>query len=323
MIKVFRISDLIKYFIRILIPIIILLIIMQVVSNQNLSKQVGSSIKQEALLNSISSTITQIEVVNNEENTSKKDRSLIFLSELALASNLKEIENKNEEQDLQSETKEVAEEKVNEARTDVTTEVIDSGVNPRVTNNYNGILINNMSDHELTDEIMIPDIEVNKSKVIIYHTHTCESYTPTEKFNYQASGNYRSVDLNYSVARVGDELDAQLSLFGIQVIHDKTYHDHPAYSGSYSRSLVTAQRCLENNPDTDIVIDLHRDAIADASYAPKVKIGEEYASQLMFVMGGLNENWVQNLKFAIKVMQKANELYPRTFQTINFKKFRI
>ena len=323
MIKVFRISDLIKYFIRILIPIIILLIIMQVVSNQNLAKQVESSIKQEALLNSISSTITQIEVVNNEENTSKKDRSLIFLSELALASNLKEPENKNEEQDLQSETKEVAEEKVNEAKTDVTTEVIDSGVNPRVTNNYNGILINNMSDHELTDEIMTPDIEVNKSKVIIYHTHTCESYTPTEEFNYQASGNYRSVDLNYSVARVGDELDAQLSFFGIQVIHDKTYHDHPAYNGSYSRSLVTAQRCLENNPDTDIVIDLHRDAIADPSYAPKVKIGEEYASQLMFVMGGLNENWVQNLKFAIKVMQKANELYPRTFQTINFKKFRI
>ncbi len=316
MIKVFRISDLIKYFIRILIPIIILLIIMQVVSNQNLAKQVGSTVKQEALFNSISSTITQMEVVNKEENTSKKDRSLIFLSELALASNLKESENKNEEQDLQSETKVVAEEKVNEARTDVTTEVIDSGVNPRVTNNYNGILINNMSDHELTDEIMTPDVEVNKSKVIIYHTHTCESYTPTEKFNYQASGNYRSVDLNYSVARVGDELDAQLSLFGIQVIHDKTYHDHPAYSGSYSRSLVTAQRCLENNPDTDIVIDLHRDAIADASYAPKVKIGDEYASQLMFVMGGLNENWVQNLKFAIKVMQKANELYPGLFKPL-------
>ena len=289
---------------------------MQVVSNQNLAKQVGSTVKQEALFNSISSTITQMEVVNKEENTSKKDRSPIFLSELALASNLKESENKNEEQDLQSETKVVAEEKVNEARTDVTTEVIDSGVNPRVTNNYNGILINNMSDHELTDEILTPDIEVNKSKVIIYHTHTCESYTPTEKFNYQASGNYRSVDLNYSVARVGDELDAQLSLFGIQVIHDKTYHDHPAYSGSYSRSLVTAQRCLENNPDTDIVIDLHRDAIADASYAPKVKIGDEYASQLMFVMGGLNENWVQNLKFAIKVMQKANELYPGLFKPL-------
>ena len=322
MIKVFRISDLIKYFIRILIPIIILLIILQVVSNQNLAKQVESSMNQEALLDSISSTVTQIEIVENNEETDKqkenKKNDLIFLSELALASNLKEREKSdNEEQGLQTENQKVEEKKeVTQARTDVKTEVIESGVNPRVTNEYNGILINNMSDHELTEEILTPNIEINKSKVIIYHTHTCESYTPTEQYYYEASGNYRSIDLNYSVARVGDELDAQLSSLGIQVIHDKTYHDHPAYSGSYSRSLITAQNCLAANPDTDIIIDLHRDAIADPNYAPKVKIGEEYASQLMFVMGGLNENWVQNLKFAIKVMQKANELYPGLFKPL-------
>lgn len=320
MIKVFRISDLIKYFIRIIIPIIILSIILQIVSNQNLAKQVESSIKQEALLNSISSTVTEIEIVENNEETQKENKKndLIFLSELALANNLKQQgKSDTEEQDLQTETKEASEEKVvTQAKTDVTTEVIESGVNPRVTNEYNGIQINNMSDHELTEEILTPDIEINKSKVIIYHTHTCESYTPTEQYYYEASGNYRSIDLNYSVARVGDELDAQLSALGIQVVHDKTYHDHPAYNGSYSRSLITAQNCLTANPNTDIVIDLHRDAIADPNYAPKVKIGEEYASQLMFVMGGLNENWVQNLKFAIKVMQKANELYPGLFKPL-------
>ena len=109
--------------------------------------------------------------------------------------------------------------------------------------------------------------------------------------------------------------------YGKTVIHDKTYHDYPSYNGSYSRSLVTAQNILSSNQDTDIVIDLHRDAIADETYSPKVKIGNEYVSQLMFVIGSdgagsEHKNWVQNLKFAIKVQKKANELYPGLFKPI-------
>ena len=78
---------------------------------------------------------------------------------------------------------------------------------------------------------------------------------------------------------------------------------------------------VNSNQDADIVIDLHRDAIADETYGPRVKIGDEYVSQLMFVMGtdGANSehtNWLQNLKFAIKVQQKANELYPGLFKPI-------
>ena len=164
-------------------------------------------------------------------------------------------------------------------------------------------------------------LEINKKKVIIYHTHTCESYTPTEQNNYEASGSFRSTNLNYSVARVGDELENQLKAYGIEVIHNKVLHDYPAYNGSYSRSLNTIQNIVNENSDVDIVIDLHRDAIADAAYAPKVKIGEKYASQMMFVMGSnvankVHENWNQNLKFAIKLQSKANELYPGLFKPI-------
>lgn len=59
----------------------------------------------------------------------------------------------------------------------------------------------------------------------------------------------------------------------------------------------------------------------DSSYAPTVKIGEEYAAQLMFVVGGngstiKHEEWEQNLKFAVKVQEKANELYPGLFKPI-------
>ena len=167
----------------------------------------------------------------------------------------------------------------------------------------------------------VENLDINKTDIMIFHTHTCESYTPTENFQYVASGNFRTIDLNYSVARVGDTLSEQLISYGYNVIHDKTYHDYPAYSGSYGRSMATVENLLLTHPGTDIIIDLHRDAIGDTTYAPSVKIGDEVVSQLMFVIGtnggGLEHpNWQQNLQFAVKVQQKANELYPGLFRPI-------
>ena len=151
---------------------------------------------------------------------------------------------------------------------------------------------------------------------MIFHTHTCESYTPSEKYQYKQTGNYRTTDRNFSVVRVGRELDRQLQNYGYNVIHSETYHDYPSYTGSYENSYKTVTNLLQKNKNTDIVIDLHRDAISDYSYAPTVKIGEEYVAQLMFVIGGNiskeHPNWQQNLKFAVKIQQKANEMYPRS-----------
>ena len=118
-----------------------------------------------------------------------------------------------------------------------------------------------------------------------------------------------------------------LTSYGHNVIHNKTFHDYPAYTGSYGRSLKTVSGILSQNKDTDVVIDLHRDAIGDDSYAPKVKIGDEYAAQIMFVIGtnegGLyHPNWNQNLKFAVKVQQKAEEMYPGLFKPMMVTKSR-
>ena len=207
---------------------------------------------------------------------------------------------------------------IKQAEENVKTEVVSNNVNPRYNYDYNGIKIYNSTKYKLTNEMLdISNFSVNKDKILIYHTHTCESYTPTEKYNYQQTGNFRTTDLNFSVARVGEELKKQLESYNIKVVQNKTYHDYPSYNGSYSRSLTTANNMLNENKDADIVIDLHRDAIADSSYAPKVKIGDEYVSQMMFVIGtdianSANSHWNENLKFAVKVQQKANEMYPRT-----------
>lgn len=211
---------------------------------------------------------------------------------------------------------------VQHADTNLNTKVIDSIVPNTYTNSYDGVDIKNGTDYTLTDEILNPSgLEYNKSDVIIFHTHTCESYTPTEAYSYEESGTFRTIDLNYSVSRVGDSLTDQLTSYGFNVIHNKTYHDYPAYTGSYGRSMETVQGILNEKPNTDIIIDLHRDAIVDTTYAPSVQIGDEIASQLMFVIGtdggGLEHpNWQQNLKFAISVQKKANELYPGLFRSI-------
>lgn len=192
---------------------------------------------------------------------------------------------------------------------------------------YGTVKIKNQTDYQLTDEIMTPNITIDNKSILIFHTHTCESYTPSDAYQYEQTGSYRTTDQNFSVCRVGDELTNYLTKDGCQVNHDTTFHDYPSYNGSYTRSLSTVESILSNNP-TDIVIDLHRDAVgARPDYAPTVKIGDDYAAQIMFVIGTDNgglphPNWNQNLKFAIKLQQKADELYPGLFKPIMLTKSR-
>lgn len=232
--------------------------------------------------------------------------------------NEKNSENSKDGQNYNENNQNGEDNPIKQAEENVKTEVVSNNVNPRYNYDYNGIKIYNSTKYKLTNEMLdISNFSVNKDKILIYHTHTCESYTPTEKYNYQQTGNFRTTDLNFSVARVGEELKKQLESYNIKVVQNKIYHDYPSYNGSYSRSLTTANNMLNENKDADIVIDLHRDAIADSSYAPKVKIGDEYVSQMMFVIGtdianSANSHWNENLKFAVKVQQKANEMYPRT-----------
>lgn len=208
------------------------------------------------------------------------------------------------------------------ASENVATESITNNVPNTYTNDFNGVEIKNGTNYELTNDLLNTDsLKINKANIIIFHTHTCESYTPSEKYQYDSSGNYRTIDLDRSVSKVGNTLTDYLTSYGYLVTHDTTYHDYPAYTGSYGRSMVTVQNLLLSKPNTDIIIDIHRDAISDTSYAPSVKIGDDIVAQLMFVLGtdggGLEHpNWKSNLKFAIQVQQKGNSLYPGLFKPI-------
>lgn len=209
-----------------------------------------------------------------------------------------------------------------EVSTNAQTEIVTQNL---ITESFNieidGVKIKNETSFEINENILETSQNINKENVLIFHTHTCESYTPSEQYQYEQTGNFRTTDLNYSVARVGDELANCLYTYGFNVTHDKTYHDYPAYSGSYNRSKTTVENILQNN-SSDIIIDLHRDAIGSKSnYDPSIKIGDEVGAQLMFVIGtsggGLyHPNWQSNLKFAIQLQQKANDMYPGLFKPI-------
>ena len=271
---------------------------------------------------------------NEKKNTTKKREELFDIKSIinigSSIFSLKQSEKTDDgqdnakvtNQDAQIEQQEVDEEKkIVENNINVETEVVT--VNPlqeRYDRDYNGVKIKNETEFELTDEILNSDgLSINKNNIVIFHTHTCESYTQSEEYNYEPTGTYRTTDLNRSVARVGDELENYLKVFGFNVNHNKTYHDYPSYTGSYSRSLSTVKGIL-NGFNSDIIIDLHRDAIGSKeTYAPLVKIGDDYCAQLMFVMGtnggGLTHpNWNSNLKFAVKVQEKANEMYSGLFK---------
>ena len=333
-------KEIFKLIIKIVLFIVILVVIIGIIrySKRNFEK---TSIDTNKYLSYITDEITVMgnlelnnklslnpEIILDSEFRASKAITSRNMDSLEL-SNYDEEENSkanivNENESLNQSTENVNGEnlgEIKEVNTGVQTEVIKSTYKETYNYSVNGVKIKNETNYNL-DELQLSTDNVNtdNKNVIIFHTHTCESYTQTENCKYEESGNYRTTNLEYSVSKVGDELGKYLTNYGFNVIHNKTYHDYPAYNGSYGRSLKTVSDILSKNK-ANIIIDLHRDAMNDETYAPKVKIGDEYVSQIMFVIGtdgsGLkHDNWKQNLEFAIKVQQKGNELYPGLFKPI-------
>ena len=74
--------------------------------------------------------------------------------------------------------------KIEELPQNVTVEAVtQNNITPKYTTTYNTVQINNQSDYELTEEILrTVDLQItNKKDILIYHTHTCESYTSSPR----------------------------------------------------------------------------------------------------------------------------------------------
>ena len=236
---VIKFKDIIKYLACIILIISVFILFARYFLNLNKDKKF---INKTALTECLGSVMPEVSELNeNKENDETKTSGITKILETELGY----IKLKKEDT-TQIETP-TDNKKLEEAKTGVSTEVIESGIENKFTNAYGSVQIKNGTKYDLTEEILTPNFELtNKKDIIIYHTHTCESYTPTENYNYEQTGTYRTTDLNYTVARVGDELTNYLTNYGYNVVHDKTYHDYPAYTGSYGRSMNTITNIMKN-----------------------------------------------------------------------------
>lgn len=352
-VTVLKMKDIIKYLVGIMITIFFVIYTAGFFSSKK--NEIKKEEKQEqskieifqfgSLTSCLDKTIPAMSSMNEEynkieqenENTTPKNYLEEFIkTEISSIKGIEKIEEKNNlvnsdenSEKMKDENKIELEEKITLASTETAkTEIVTQ--NP-ITESYNveygKVKVKNQTTYNLTQEILKPDIKIENKNILIFHTHSCESYEPSEKYQYTQTGNYRTTDLNYTVTRVGTELENYLKQYNLNVVHNSSYHDYPSYTGSYTRSLQTVENMLQTTP-SDIIIDLHRDAIgARPDYAPTVKIGEDYCAQIMFVIGtnegGLfHPNWNENLKFAVKVQEKAEEMYPGLFKPIMLTKSR-
>ena len=189
----------------------------------------------------------------------------------------------------------------------------------------NGVYIKNASDKTLDSAALsggfAAQFKEDAPQVLILHTHGSESYTPAEGTSYVSSGNYRTSDARYSVIRVGDEIAATLSAYGISVLHDRDLYDDPLYDGAYERAAEAIEDYLEKYPSITYVLDIHRDAVEDSSGKQYKLVSQEEpdAAQLSFIMGSNHEGWEENLKLAVAVSAQIAEEHPTVMRPITLR----
>ncbi len=162
--------------------------------------------------------------------------------------------------------------------------------------------------------------------VLIFHTHTTESYEMLNKGWYTSDYVTRSDDPTRNMVRVGTALCEELEKMGIGVIHDTQIHD-AKYTGAYDRSRASIAQIMQENPSIKVVIDVHRDAIKQSDgtrVKPTATINGKKAAQIMIIAGCEDgkvtdfPTWEENLTFALRLQEIAETQYPGLMRPILF-----
>lgn len=200
------------------------------------------------------------------------------------------------------------------------------------THSFENIYVKNTTETKALDieQVLSEPLElsIDKSKpaVLIFHSHTSEGYELIERDWYAQDYTSRSNDENINIVRVGTEIADYLTSLGYTVIHDKTIHDD-SYNDSYPNSRETVARHLEEHPEIQIVLDIHRDSVTQTN-GDKLKfinsIGGKKAAQLMIITGAEEgkvedfPDWEYNLRFALSLQKKCTEMFPGLMRPVLF-----
>ena len=196
--------------------------------------------------------------------------------------------------------------------------------------NFYAIDANTMigSDQLSVDKLMEIDMTMAKQEgegpqILIYHTHSQEAFADS------VPG-----DVNTGIVGVGEYLTQVLTeQYGYRVLHHTGQYDVETRDNAYSRALPEVEQLLAKNPSIQVVIDLHRDEVAQDTRLVTELQGRPTAKFMFF--NGLsrtrktgdidylrNENQEANLAFSFQMQLKAAEYYPGLTRRIYLKGYR-
>lgn len=182
------------------------------------------------------------------------------------------------------------------------------------------------------DDLMARDMSLTSTdrsypQILIYHTHA------TEGFVDSVDG-----DASTTVVGVGDYLVELLTTrYGYHVLHVTDAYDLAEGDLNRSRAYNYARegiaKVLEENPSIEVVIDLHRDGVADDKHLV-TEIDGKPTAQIMFFNGlsrtnesgelsSLPNPYIQdNLAFSLQLETLCDHYYPDFLRSIYVKGYR-
>ena len=196
--------------------------------------------------------------------------------------------------------------------------------NEGVTDKYSLVRMKNMNKTQVSIKDILDkkiDLSVDKEKpsVLIFHTHTTETYQILDRDFYPEGFKTRTNDKGKNMVRVGEAIVEEIERAGFKVIHDKEIHDGK-YTGAYAKSRESVESYLKKYPSIQITLDIHRDAIQDGDgtkVKPVATVEGKKAAQIMIISGCQEEgnpitnlpDWRYNLTFAVHLQEKLEELF--------------
>ncbi len=167
---------------------------------------------------------------------------------------------------------------------------------------------------QLLDKDMTIKQKSDAPQILIYHTHSQETYSDS-----------RTGKTEDTVVGVGSYLTQILEeKYGYQVIHDTTTYDivHGVLDRNvaYNQAKDGVSKILEENPGIEVIIDLHRDG---ADKRSTLLNGKETAQIMLFnglsrdqngPIAYLDNPYLQdNLAFSLQLQLKGVDKYPGLF----------
>ena len=181
------------------------------------------------------------------------------------------------------------------------------------------------------DILMNMDVRVDRDRsepqILIYHTHATEGYVDS------IDG-----DVSTTVVGVGDYLHELLTTrYGYHVLHITDSFDlaegYLDRSRAYNHAREGIQKVLEQYPSIEVVIDVHRDGVAEDRHL-LTQVNGKPTAQIMFFNGlsrtnedgeleSLPNQYIQeNLAFSLQLEVLGNHYYPDYVRGVYVKGYR-